>query len=186
MLRGEHTEYNLHDYGEILSFKHYRNLRETMFRMSRGYDNLAFNLDVLKASEQLTELNEGMYFITFKMDYQKRSVLPLQFDNYLRADALSTVFFERVARDFSSHILDATIITGDDYYYDHDGNIQVEFYMPKLTIILTDIENDDILSTKIADIYAGLVGFGFDINQVETEPKQVDESKENEDTNNVQ
>lgn len=58
--------------------------------------------------------------------------------------------------------------------------------MPKLTIILTDIENDDILSTKIADIYAGLVGFGFDINQVETEPKQVDETKENEDANNVQ
>ena len=39
---------------------------------------------------------------------------------------------------------------------------------------------------KLQIFYAGLVGFGFDINQVETEPKQVDESKENEDTNNVQ
>ena len=111
MLRGEHTEYNLHDYGEILSFKHYRNLRETMFRMSRGYDNLAFNLDVLKASEQLTELNEGMYFITFKMDYQKRSVLPLQFDNYLRADALSTVFLNEL------HVIFIAYFRCNDYYW---------------------------------------------------------------------
>lgn len=167
MLRGQHSLYDLHEFGEVLSFKHYMNLRMAMFRMSRGYDQIEFNMDVLKDSGQLKEMVENMYFVKFKMNYDQRSILPIDIDNYLRADALSVIFFEKIAPEFSEHILDATVITGDDYKYNSQGDIEVEFHMPELTIIFKEVESDEIIMNKIADIYAALVEFGFVIEQPE-------------------
>ena len=182
MIRGVHNTYDMHEFGQILSYNHYQSYRESMFRFSRGYDDLQFNLDVLKESEPLAELNENMYFITFRMDYDKLSKVPLMYDNYFRADALALIFFEVIARDFSDNILDATIITGDDYYYDHNGDVQVQFLMPTIRLILKDVFDESIVETKIADIYAHLGQFGFIINDKSDEEDIKKENKE-EDTN---
>ena len=179
MIRGQHDLYNLHEFGEIESFKHYLNLRLSMFRMSRGYDNIAFNLDVLKDSGQLEDMSDGMYYLKFKMDYEKVSSLPVDIDNFLRADALSVVFFEKIAPEFSEHIIDATVITGDDYHYNEQGDIEVMFHAPILTITFKDVINDEIIMNKIADLYAGLIEFGFVIKPA-TQQDDVSDEQSNE------
>lgn len=180
--RGIRDTYDLHDYGEILSYRHYTSLKNYMFRSSAAYNDLLFDLFPLRQTETLNELEDNMYYVTFIMDYQPTNVLPEAVDNYLRADLLQVAFYEQFVQGLSDNILDATVIVGDDVAYDAEGEFYVEFKPATLTLILKDMDNEDLVSDRIANLYAGLSEFGFVIGAAKEKQDASEASPENADS----